>query len=82
MNTKQHLWNRLLVPAVPAFAMGGEPSPDGTEANTYTIPPVDDGEPGTTPPLDDGESNNAPEPETPSEGPENGPVTVSTRVAF
>lgn len=100
MNTKKHLWNRLLtalliaalllVPAVPAFATGGEPSPDGTEANTPTISP-DDGEPdttaddapnepepGTTPPLDDGEGNNTPEAETPLQGLENSPVTVST----
>lgn len=64
MNTKKHLWNRLLtslliaalllVPTVPAFATGGEPSPDGVEINTPTTEPPatspgDDAEPDSTP---------------------------------
>lgn len=60
-------------PTHPPFPLVDDGEP-GTTADDAPNEP----EPGTTPPLDDGESNNTPEPETPSEGPENGPVTVST----
>lgn len=64
MNTKKHLWNRLLtalliaalllVPTVPALATGGEPSPDGVEINTPTTKPP-------TTSADDAESDNTPD---------------------
>lgn len=78
MNTKKHLWNRLLAvfliaalmmaPTLPGLALAVE-TDETTPAPTETSP---------TPTEDVGEGTDTTPTETPPESPENGPVTVST----
>lgn len=89
MNSKKRLWNcllaafliaaLLLVPTIPALALDGEPLVDPME--TVESPDLDT-EPPTTPPEDTGEGNDTPADERPVEGPESGPVVVSTLEAL